>query len=124
MMAPTEPRLLDAEDDGEPEPGEHVLRVLDREHGDKRIKWKPGDAKSIERAKARFEKLQKEGYAFFRLNHIRVAEFPSDSTTKMIVGTSDPAKVALIREATPEGPIRHFEPDADEVHGVPARRGG
>ena len=55
------------EDDGEPtDDQEGVLRVLDTS-GDRRVKWKRGDAKSIERAKAKFEDLKKRGYAFFAL---------------------------------------------------------
>ena len=110
------------EDDGEPtDDQEGVLRVLDTS-GDRRVKWKRGDAKSIERAKAKFEDLKKRGYAFFALK--RVTKFRDSNGTELVASKSADALRAPVQDS-PEGPVRRFEPDEHrEVVAGPPRRGG
>jgi len=121
MMAPPEEREPLAPDDEtrEPNSDEHVLRVLDPSHGDKRIKWKPKDSASVKKAKAKFEELRAKGYAFFRITKVRVKadEFPEKAgeivaTKKEIVGLEDGEQV------------RKFEVDTRETVAVPPRAGG
>jgi hypothetical protein len=123
MMAPeTEPPAPIDDETTEPQPDENVLRVLDREHGDKRIKWKPGDTRSTSRAKARFEKLRAQGYAFFRRVKVAVKaeEFPADAKDGEVVATKKPLTTDLAEYEQ----VRKFEVEEKEAIAVPPRSGG
>lgn len=132
MMSTPEPPVLAEENDTEPNEDEGVLIVPDAYSGDKRIKWKRGDSKSIEKARARFEKLKEQGYAFFAIKRVRLNAFPKSNGTEL-VATKTPGKRGLVEETAlvprsgdaPDGEqIRHFEPDQAEIHAVPPRAGG
>jgi hypothetical protein len=117
MASPETVRVVTSDDD------EHVLIELDGS-GDKRIKWKLKDPKSIARAKARFEKLKANGYAFFRVRKVRLTKFPESNGTE-IMATKDATVTQLAEgEELPAGPVRRFEPADDEITAVPPRRGG
>jgi len=106
----------------EPKDDENVLRVMDRELGDRKIKWKPGNSASVKKAKAKFEELRSKGYAFFRVTRVRVKadEFPE--TAGAIVATK---KDLASLPAEVEGEqIRKFEVTTRETVAVPPRSGG
>jgi hypothetical protein len=95
---------------------EHVLMVLDREEGDKRIKWKPSDSASVAKAKKLFEEYRAKGCAMIRLT-------PKGSRKKgevLAVKTSNGAEFVDRFEGES---IKRFEPDRD-IAAVPPRRGG
>ncbi len=131
-MATPEPPAMAEESETEPNEDEGVLIELDRAAGDRRIKWKRGDAKSIEKAKTRFQELKDKGYAFFAIKRVRLRSFPTSNGTEL-VATKEPGKRGLVAETAlvpksgdaPAGEqVRHFEPDQAEIHAVPPRAGG
>lgn len=44
---------------------ENVIEVLSREHGHLSLRWDPKDKTATKEAREQFDKLKKDGYAFF-----------------------------------------------------------
>lgn len=117
------PDLLAWDDDSEPTDDEGMIRIPDAGHGDRKIRWKRKDPKSVARAKGRFDELKAQGYRFFRLARVKVDSFP-DKNGGELVATKRKLKEIPTELTAPEGPVTEFEPAAKEYVGVRASRGG